>query len=54
MCHIFSLFIFQMNENLEIYNTGSTIQKPVEDTNFFPWLLVSIKLTWKQQYALKD
>lgn len=45
MPHIFSLFIFQMDENLEIYSIGSIIQKPMEDTNFSPWLLISIKFT---------
>lgn len=35
MCHIFSLFVSQMSENLEIYNIRALTQKPIEDTNSF-------------------
>ena len=34
MPHIFSLFIFQRNENVEMYNIRAKIQKPLEYTNF--------------------
>lgn len=54
MCHIFSLFVSQMSENLEIYNIRALIQKPIEDTNSFLWLFISITFTHKRRFTLMD
>ena len=36
MSHIFSLFIFQRNKNVKVYNIRTKMKKPMEDTIFSP------------------
>lgn len=44
MSHIFSLFIFQRNKNVKVYNIRTKMKKPMEDTIFSPNCLFQSKL----------
>lgn len=44
MPHIFSLFIFQRNKNVKIYNIRTKIKKPMEYAIFSPDCLFQSKL----------
>lgn len=48
----FNVFIFQMNDNVEMCNIRAKIQKPVEDPNFS--LIASFNQTYVETLPLRS